>query len=211
MMTKLYYQKWKGFLFLMSTMVLLSLAGRAVSQENPVQMLKSVTSQVMNELKNNRSTLRRDPDQVFGMVERFILPHVDFIEMARWVVGRNAWKEASAETQRTFVHEFKTMVVRSYARSLLNYTDQEIEFLPLRDSAQKSRIKVSSIIKDHGREPIRMDYLLVQAGDTWRVYDIVIEGVSLVQGYRSQFAEDITSGGLDAALEKIQRHNRRNR
>lgn len=177
------------------------------SQEDPVAMLNKVTSSVMKELKEHQSELRRNPDRLYSLVDHLILPHVDFVEMSRWVVGRNAWGKSDSDTQKQFINEFKTLVVRSYARALLEYTDQEIQFLPLRNAIESQRIQVSSLIKESGRAPVRMDYRLIQASGTWRVYDIIVEGVSLMQGYRAQFADDLRMGGLEKVTQKIRRKN----
>src|SRR5437868_4185671 len=108
------------------------------ADSGPVQMLRGVTNQVMNELKANKEKLQNDTNALYGLVNRFILPHADFAEMGRWVVGRNAWQKADATTQQTFVEEFRTLVVRSYAGALLAYTDeQEIVFLPARDPGNR--------------------------------------------------------------------------
>lgn len=190
--------------------VLLSLVGAtpAFSAQDPISMLRNVTDSVMRELRTHRQEVRQSSSKLYALVDHLILPHVDFSEMARWVVGRNAWKSADDATQSAFVSEFKTMVVRSYARSLLEYTDQKIEILPLRGSVgDKQRIQVFSLIKENGKEPVHMDYHLIRAGDEWKVYDIIVEGVSLMQGYRAQFADDIRQGGVKAAINKMHKHN----
>ncbi len=187
-----------GFwLFLMSGVVL---------AEDPVQMLDQVTSQVISELKANRAELKRNPSKLYGLVNHLIIPHVDFAEMGRWVVGRTVWQQSDAALQESFIQEFKTLVVRTYASSLLGYSDQQIEFLPMRKSAGE-RVQVSSLIKESGKSPLHLDYRLLREGDGWRVYDIIIEGVSIVQGYRAQFANDARRGGLTAVIEKIRQHN----
>lgn len=178
---------------------------RVAADEDPIKMLKTVTDQVTAELRAHGDN---NPQRVYKVVERLVLPHVDFAEMARWVVGRNAWNSVDEKTQQTFIREFRTMVVRNYARSLLKYTDQEIEFLPLRSSGG-SRIQVSSIVYNNGSE-IHMNYRLVKHGNSWMVYDIIVEGVSLMQGYRSQFAQDIESGGVAAAIRTMQGRNNNN-
>jgi phospholipid transport system substrate-binding protein len=176
--------------------------------QDPISTLRSVTENVMQELQTHRQEVRQNSNKLYALVDHLILPHIDFSEMARWVVGRSAWKLADDATKSAFIAEFKTMVVRSYARSLLEYTDQKIEFLPLRGAiGDKQRIKVLSLIKENGKDPVHMDYNLIRDGDAWKVYDIIVEGVSLMQGYRAQFAEDIKQGGLKAAIDRMHRHN----
>lgn len=176
--------------------------------DDPIKMLEGVTSQVMSVLKENKEDLKKNPNKIYEVVNRYILPHADFTEMAKWVVGRNAWSKASPTMQQSFVSEFRTLVVRSYAQSLLNYSNQTIEFLPLRGSANKERVQVSSMIKQPGKKATRIDYRLLQEGGSWKVYDIIIEGVSLMQGYHAQFAEDVQRGGVAAVVEKLRGHNK---
>jgi len=182
-------------------------APQLAPMQNPVEVLKSVTSRVLGELKNHRELLKENPDKIYDVVNFIILPHVDFVEMAKWVVGRNAWKAADIATQKAFVQAFKTMVVRTYAKSLLEYTDQTIDFLPLRETVgSQQRIQASSIIKSDN-QTVHIDYYLLREGSEWKIYDIVIEGVSLVQGYRAQFADDVQQGGVSAVVAAIRRHN----
>lgn len=190
--------------------VLLVIASeRSFASEDPIQMMQGLSSRVMGALKQNRSELQRNPNKVYEVVNRYILPSVDFVEMARWVVGRNAWQQADAATQKRFVDEFKNLVIRSYAQSLMKYTDQTVDFLPLRGSAAgKERVQVSSFVRESGKKAVRIDYRLLRAGGSWKVYDIIIEGVSLMQGYRAQFSDDIRQGGVKAVVNKLHQHNR---
>lgn len=202
-------RKFNLSIFFLGLIVSLVAVKPVFAEEDPLRMLQNVTTQVMAELKSHREELRRHPDKIYTLVDHLIVPHVDFSEMARWVVGRNAWKTASAAVKQEFINEFKTMVIRSYARSLLEYTDQRIEFLPLREAIKdKTRLEILSLIKGEGKEPVRMDYRLLHEEDkTWQVYDIVIEGVSLMQGYRAQFEEDVKKGGMKSVIEKMRNHN----
>jgi len=181
----------------------------AETTSGPVQMLKGITDQVMQELRSNKAKLEGDSNELYGLVNRFILPHADFAEMARWVVGRNAWQGSDAATQQAFIQEFKTLVVRSYAGALLAYTDQEVVFLPARDPGNRQRVQVATLIKDGDQKPLHIDYRVLKEGNEWKVYDIIIEGVSLMQGYRAQFANEVQQGGLKAVTSKIRQHNQR--
>lgn len=176
----------------------------AFALEDPVAMLKNVTTQVIHELKTHRSEIRKNRSKVYKLAERHIVPYVDFAEMGRWVVGRNAWSKTDPQTREAFVHEFKNLVVSSYAGSLLNYTDQQIEYLPLRGGVEdEDRIQVSSVIKESGKAPVHLDYRLIRDGDSWKVYDILVEGVSLAQGYRAQFADDVKDGGVPQVVRTL--------
>ncbi|HXH55088.1 MAG TPA: ABC transporter substrate-binding protein [Gammaproteobacteria bacterium] len=208
-MQKVVQQKLKhSVLFLGTLWCLLSASVAFSATQDPISTLRTVTENVMRELQTHRQEVRKNSNRLYTLVDHLIIPHIDFPEMARWVVGRSAWKSADDATRSAFIAEFKTMVVRSYARSLLEYTEQKIEFLPLRGGiGDKQRIKVLSLIKENGKDSVHMDYNLIREGDAWKVYDIIVEGVSLTQGYRAQFAEDIKQGGLQAAIDRMHKHN----
>lgn len=194
----------KKALVILSAVLLCFLVERAAAAQDPISMLKGVTDQVMKQLTANVGTYRANPSQLYSMVDSVIIPHADFEEMVRWIVGRKAWQSADEATRTAFTAELKKIVIRTYARSLLNYSNQTIEFMPLRGSAEgKGRIQVSSVINDPRQGNLRLDYRLVRSGETWKVYDIIIEGVSLMQGYRSQFQDAINNGGMKAALAQI--------
>jgi len=184
-------------------------AQSAFSQQDPIEMLKGVTGQIMTELRQNEDMLREHPDKLFDLIDHIAIPHVDFTEMGKWVVGRNAWRGANDKVREQFLKEFQNLVVRSYGRSLLEYADYKIEFLPLRNKEEmlkKKRIEVSSFLKGEGRS-LKMDYRLIDVGNEWKVFDIIMENVSIVQGYRAQFAEDIQRNGLAAVVKTIKEKN----
>lgn len=186
---------------------LISFVPRAEALEDPLAMLRTVTNTVMADVMAHRESLRRSPQRLYDLVDQQIVPHADFVEMSKWVLGRNAWNKTDAATQEVFVKEFKTLVIRSYSSAILNYSDQDIQYLPMRESYEtKQRIKIASIVRGSDKT-IRMDYLLLRVGDVWKVYDIVIEGVSLMQGFHAQFSDDLKRGGVKTVIEKIKQHN----
>ncbi|MBP9729659.1 MAG: ABC transporter substrate-binding protein [Gammaproteobacteria bacterium] len=190
--------------------LLLSLqSAQSIALEDPVQMLQQVTQTVMTKINADASHLKKHPNELYAIVDTTVFPHVDFVEMARWVVGRNAWRDASESVRQSFIKEFKTLVVRSYAHSLLEYVDYTFEFLPLRTDPQtQKRLEVLSKAKGDGRI-LNMEYRLVRDNDAWKVYDIIFESVSLIQGYRAQFAEDIQRNGVEAVVETLHKKNER--
>jgi phospholipid transport system substrate-binding protein len=177
------------------------------AEQAPIEMLKGVTDAVLGQLRAHQSELKTHPDRIYGIAEHLIIPHVDFVEMGRWIAGRNAWKKASESDQEAFIAAFKNLVVRTYATSLLQYTDQTVEFMPLKSSTEKERIQVTSFINGGDRGPIKIDYRLIKQESNWLVYDIIIEGVSLLKGYQAQFSADIRQQGLNYVTRKIKEHN----
>jgi phospholipid transport system substrate-binding protein len=195
--------------FLCVLLLSLQSAQSIALEEDPVQMLQQLTHTVMAQINADPYHLKRHSNELYTIVDATVFPHMDFVEMARWVVGRNAWRDANAAVRKSFITEFKTLVMRSYAHSLLEYADYTVEFLPLRtDPKTQQRLEVLSKVTGDGRV-LNMEYRLLRENNAWKVYDIVFENVSLVQGYRAQFAEDIQRNGVEAVVETLRKKNGR--
>lgn len=181
---------------------------KAIAQEAPDALLKRVTNELISALREQDKQLKQNPDKIYDIIDQILVPHVDWHAMAQWVVGRNAWSRASDAERNEFSNEFKDLLIRTYASTLRAYNNQTIEYLPIRGgSSGKDRVQVSSRIKEPGREAIRVNYRLVNKGNAWRVYDITIEGVSLLKGFQSQFAQEVQKGGLKPLIQRLHAHN----
>ncbi len=182
-------------------------ADTATQPEDPILMLEKVTGNVLQALKTRKT---QDLKGIYSLVDNYILPYVDFNEMSQWVAGKTIWNKASAQTQREFMEAFKILVVRTYATALNNYSDEKVEFTKQKLDLKKERIQVSSTIVRKGtkNEDIKVDYRLIKKGDKWYVYDIIIEGISILQGFQAQFSNDIRQKGLQQVIAQIQKHNR---
>ncbi len=176
-------------------------------QSDPVKMMQSLTTNVENEIKKNRTKIDRDPKAIYRVVDQVVLPHVDFVEMAKWIAGKSAWGAASVVDQEAFIKEFKILVVSTYATTLNKYSDEKIEFLPMHKSASSTRVQISSKIHRTNKADVSVDYRLIAGEDDWKLYDIIIEGVSLLQGFQAQFSEQIHNAGLKSVIQKIKLHN----
>ncbi len=177
--------------------------------DDPQALVQSVAEQVLSELRRDKAKLQAHPERVNAIVDRYILPHVDFQRMSRWVLGKH-WRRASPEQRRRFVEEFKKLLIRTYATSLLEYTDQTLTFLPFRGDPASGKVTVRSQVEQPGGFPIPIDYKLHRSKDgRWLIYDILIDGVSLVSNYRASFAREINRRGLDALIETLAEKNRR--
>lgn len=183
-------------------------ADTPAAAEDPVKMLENITNNVLNALRN-----RKDPSDLKGLyslVDKYILPYADFDEMSQWVAGRKVWSKASSQTKEQFMDAFKVLVVRTYATALNSYTNEKVEFGKQKFDLNKQRIQVTSQIvsTDKKKENIRVDYRLLKKENKWYVYDIIIEGVSILQGFQAQFSNDIRQNGLEFVVKEIQQHNR---
>lgn len=177
--------------------------------QKPENMLEDVTAQMLRALKQNDKVIQQNPRKLVSIIEDILVPHVDIYDMSRWVVGRNAWLKANNSQRTQFASEFKDLMIRTYASSLKAYSNQTIVYMPVKgDVSNKKRVQVSSQILESGRSPINVNYRLVRKGSGWKVYDIIIEGVSLLKGFKSQFSQDIQrSGSLDVVITKMKTHN----
>ena len=180
--------------------LLFSLAAQA-SQE-PQQLVQSTSDQVLARLKKDHDKLQKKPDLIYPLVEDLVLPHFDFTKMSQWVLGVN-WRSASDEQKARFTEQFRTLLVRTYAKALLEYTDQKINYLPVHAEADAKTVTVRTEIVQPGGQNIPVHYSMYRKGDEWKVYDISIDGVSLVNNYRTSFANDIRQSGLDKLIARL--------
>jgi len=178
------------------------------AKEPPDVLLKRLTQEMITALREQDAQLKENPSLIFKIVDEILVPYIDWAAMAKWVIGRNAWLKASEAEQNRFVVAFQGLLIRTYAATLRAYNNQTIEYFPLRGEI-KDRVQVMSLIKEPGRDPIRVTYRLADKGEVWKVYDISIEGVSLLKGFQSQFAADLQQGGLGELIKRLQDHNER--
>lgn len=178
---------------------------------SPIEMLQSVSDQAIGQLKAHRATLKTNPAVVYRIINQILLPHAAMDDMARVALGRQAWGRATPEQRGEFVKEFTDLMINTYSSALAAYTDETIKFFPLReDYRNKSHLQVdSTIIREQG-PAISVKYRLVLKDGTWKVYDISVEGISILESFRSQFADELSQGDLDTLLQKLKQHNREN-
>ena len=173
----------------------------------PDVLAKNTTDEVLTILRTNRD-IRSDPKKVTGLVEEKVLPHFDFTKMTRLAVGKG-WRQASPEQQQTLVTQFKNLLVRTYGSSLATYKNETVEFKPLQLEPNATDVTVKSQInRASGGQPIAVDYNMEKSAAGWKVYDVKIEGVSLVTTYRGSFADEVQRAGIDGLIASLQQKNR---
>lgn len=173
----------------------------------PDQLVKKTADDVIDVIKSDKEIQAGNQQKIFSLAEEKILPNFDFDKVSRMVLGKN-WGKATPEQQASFQAEFKTLLLRTYATALSKYKNQSIEYKPFRLEAGADTATVKTAIQQPGGDPISVDYTLSKKGDDWKVYDIVIESVSLVTNYRSQFAQEIRQNGLDSLNKKLADKNK---
>jgi phospholipid transport system substrate-binding protein len=183
------------------------LSGVAIAGMTPDQLVKKTADDVIEVIKNDKDIQAGNQQKIFALAEEKILPNFDFEKVSRLVLGKN-WTNATPEQKTAFQAEFKTLLLRTYATALSKYKNQTIEYKPFRMEAGADSATVKTAIQQPGGDPISVDYSLGKKADDWKVFDIVIEGVSLVTNYRSQFAQEIRQNGLDSLTKKLADKNK---
>lgn len=188
-----------GFGFFVSLFAGVSIANAEVA---PDVLVKQTADDVLAIIKNDKEIQAGNQQKLFAVAEEKILPNFDFDRVCRMVLGKN-WKSATAEQQAIFQKEFRSLLLRTYASALGKYKDQVIEYKPMRSEPDAKNVTVKTQILQTGSQPIAVEYSLVKGANGWKVYDIVIEDVSLVTNYRSQFSNEIRQNGLDSLNKKL--------
>jgi phospholipid transport system substrate-binding protein len=178
--------------------------------DDATALVKRTTETMLKTLEARRSEVDRDPSLIFGMIESGVAPHFDFERITRGAVGQ-AWREATPAQQRALVDKFKRVLIRTYARSILSYSNEEIRYLPVKPGRQPSSVTVSTEIIAPGAAPIPVDYRMHSNAGAWKVYDVVINNASLVGNYRTSFSTEIRQGGIDGLIATLDEMNTRTR
>jgi phospholipid transport system substrate-binding protein len=171
----------------------------------PQQVIQSVSAQIQQKLKDK--AFAKDFVQVTQFVNGVIDPHTDFNKIAPLVLGKH-WKAATTDEQERFKHEFQTLIVRTYSRAFVEYNDWTMRFMPLEMLNEAAKVVVKTKILQPGLQPVDVNYRMVLSNGEWKVYDILIGGVSLVTNYRSTFNDEIQSkGSLSAVIDILVKRN----
>jgi phospholipid transport system substrate-binding protein len=189
----------------------LAVAAPAWAGPPPDELVRKTTEDILALTKANRDAYAKDVSKLYKMADEKVLPHFDFARMAQWVLGKH-WRDASPEQRTRFIAEFRDLLVRTYATALLNYTDQKIIYLPLVSKPGDQEVVVKTDVKQTSGGPnIPIHYTFYKKNDDWKVYDVSIEGVSLVTNYRSVYASKIGKEGLDALIASVAQSNQQAR
>ncbi|CAM4486615.1 MAG: Intermembrane phospholipid transport system binding protein MlaC [Legionella sp.] len=175
-----------------------------MAQNSPVPMLEQTANEIIATLKENKTSLKNNPGIIYAAVEKHLLPIVDVAGMSRSVLGRQAWMNASVAQREQFSKEFTRLVIRTYSSPLTQYSDESVQFLPLRAATNTRFLRVNSVIVRSEGQNIPLTYSLVDKNGQWKIYDISVEGVSLLQSFRSQFAQVLQNSSMDEVIKQMQ-------
>jgi len=187
-------------------LLVLSSVSQAMPAEGARTLVQTTADQVIAQIKNDRDALRQDPARLHRLVDKLIIPHFDFQRMSRWVLGKY-WRKASKQQQSKFVDEFRLLLVRTYATALLEYSDQTIKYLPVHAKSGARSVIVKTVVEQSSSSKVPINYRMYPGQQVWKVYDVAIDGVSLVSTYRNTFAATIRKSGIKGLITSLVEKN----
>jgi len=190
-----------------ATAALVLAAGAMAQEMTPDALVKNVTLEVVEILQKDKDIQKGDRKKVIALIEVKVLPHFNFQAMTASAVGRN-WNKANAEQKARLVDEFKTLLVRTYASALAAYSDEKFDFRPLRARPNDTDVTVQVRVLQTGAQPVPIDYSMEKTPAGWKVYDVMVGGVSLVANYRTEFNNVVRDSGVDGLIKSLDSKNR---
>jgi phospholipid transport system substrate-binding protein len=178
-------------------------------EESPDVLIKRVTEDVLTIVRQDKDIQSGNTKKAIALVEAKVLPHFNFMHMTALAVGRY-WREATPEQKKQLSEEFKTLLVRTYSNALTGYKDQTVRYKPTKMQNGDTDVLVRTEIVQSGAKPIALDYSVEKLPDGWKVYDVVVAGVSLVSNYRDTFAQEINANKIDGLIKMLATKNKQN-
>jgi phospholipid transport system substrate-binding protein len=191
---------------LLAALLLLPTLGWADQDQGPGQVVHDTSEQMLKVLRANREMLDKDPDRIIDLVEEIVVPHFDFVRISAWVLGKH-WRTATPQQRGKFVQEFQSLMVNTYATALLEYSDYKITYTPVRMAPGDRVVMVRTNVERVGADAINLDYRMFHGKQGWKVFDILVDNVSLVANYRTSFDQEIRETSMDALINRLAEHN----
>ena len=192
--------------WLAATLLSFAALGAHAQAKAPEALIKEVSTDVLDAVKADKTIRAGDLSKVIALVDQKVLPYVNFQRMTASAVGRY-WRQATPEQQKRLQDEFKLLLVRTYSGALAQVKDQTVQLKPMRASPEDNEVVVRTEVRGKG-DPIQLDYRLEKAGDSWKIYDVNVLGVWLVENYRNSFAQEIGANGIDGLIAKMAERNK---
>jgi phospholipid transport system substrate-binding protein len=193
--------------WLAAAVLAVAATGAHAQAKAPDALIKEVSTDVLEAVKADKTIRAGDIRKVIALVDQKVMPYVNFQRMTSQAVGRY-WRQASPEQQKRLQDEFKLLLVRTYSGALSQVSaEQAVELKPMRSQPTDNEVVVRTEIRGKG-DPIQLDYRLEKAGETWKIYDVNVMGVWLVENYRNSFAQEIGANGIDGLIAKLAERNK---
>ena len=199
------------FILAMAAALTLAFAGVAGAQSNadlaPDVLARNITDEVLQVLRADKDIQSGNMKKAIALVETKVLPHFDFTRMTQLAMGRN-WRDTTPEQKKALTQEFRDLLVRTYTVALTQYRNQTVDYKPLKLNPGETEVVVRSQINNPGAAPIAVDYAMSKAPNGWKVFDIAVENVSLVQNYRTTFNTEVQKSGVDGLIKVLADRNK---
>jgi phospholipid transport system substrate-binding protein len=186
--------------------VLFASAAAAQDPGAPDVLVKNVTLEVVDLIVKDREIKSGNKAKVIDVIETKVLPHFNFNAMTALAMGQQ-WNKANADQKKRLTEEFRTLLVRTYASALSAYAEQRLEFRPLRAKPTDTDVTVNVRVMQAGAQPVNIDYSMEKTSTGWKVYDVMVGGVSLVANYRTEFATTVRDSGIEGLIKNLQTKN----
>lgn len=180
--------------------------GLAADTESARQLVETTANKVLTRVRAEREALRADPKRLHTLVDELLVEHFDFSRTSQWVLGKY-WREASPSQREKFTEEFKKLLIRTYASALVEYADNKIRYFPAQQGSDSKTATVKTEVDKPGSSPVPINYRMINKNNAWKVYDVSVDGVSLVSTYRASFAAQIRKSGLDSLIADLVKKN----
>lgn len=180
--------------------------GGALAADSPDALIRRLSGEVIDAVKADKEIQAGNIGRISSLVDAKVMPHVNFEVVTRSAVGPQ-WRQATPEQRQKLMSEFKTLLVRVYSGALTQIKDQAVEITKTQNVPQSQQVVVQSEVRGKG-EPIKLDYRLDKDGDTWKIIDVNVGGIWLVTSYRSQFAQELSAGGIDGLIARLVERNK---
>ncbi len=191
---------------ILACLMALALPARAQQDLGPEELVRKVTQDVLDAIRSDKQLAAGDKQKALKLAEEKVLPHIDFEEATRLAAGR-AWAQATPEQRNRLVEEFRRMLVRTYSNAISAYEGQTMQVLPVRMKPGDTEVTVHNRYIRAGGKPLPVDYQMHKTSQGWKIYDITVEGVSLVLTYRSEFDAIVKQEGIDGLIKRLEEKN----
>ena len=206
----------KHGMFSLFVAMMISFHSTVFAAASPTEVLEKASHEMIDAINKNRDAIKLDPDLTQTLVEEILLPQIDLIAASKAVMGKY-WDEATKEQKITFIRQFKTLLLRFYSSALSEYLNSHevaldysmMTFFQSTDEANANTIVVRSEVKVSGEKPVPIVYYMRNSRKGWRIFDVAVEGVSLITTYKTSFGSEMAADGIDAMLESLAARNRR--
>ncbi|MCF6282026.1 MAG: ABC transporter substrate-binding protein [Candidatus Polarisedimenticolaceae bacterium] len=192
---------------LLTALFALLISAPAWAEHDPQHIVKVTSEKMLSELNERREEVEDSSELLIQITDEIISPYFDFARISRLALGKY-WRKATPEQRKVFSTEFHTLLLRTYSKALLTLGSEEIKYPNPKPSRRPDRVTIPTLVKKEGSsKPVAINYKLYQKKEIWKVYDIAIDGVSLVANYRSQFATQIKRKGVESLILALQERN----